>query len=245
MEVYYRKESIFNLFQSDVFKERRDRHNNIVVNVYSKPNVEALSQRSFEKSEYVNELQEFKNSEDDTIPFNERLEMEYRGIYSATTTIIMNNSEKLQEMLKGKVAGDEKILSQFQGLVFAPLKYWGMLVEKDYDLEGYCQFLLSEEHKKIPHIDISSRLITDIMSSPKKWERGDPKDISNLSAYLPYCDLILTDKAQKNRLKRLGLDEKYNTAVFCMNGLPPIFGPVSKLVRTVFMRPFAFHLIQA
>lgn len=28
-------------------------------------------------------------------------------------------------------------------------------------------------------------------------------------------------------------------------GLPPIFGPVSKLVRTVFMRPFAFHLIQA
>ena len=29
------------------------------------------------------------------------------------------------------------------------------------------------------------------------------------------------------------------------SGLPPIFGPVSKLVRTVFMRPFAFHLIQA
>ncbi len=28
-------------------------------------------------------------------------------------------------------------------------------------------------------------------------------------------------------------------------GLPPIFGPVSKLVRTVFMKPSAFPLTQA
>ena len=45
-------------------------------------------------------------------------------------------------------------------------------------------------------------------------------------------------RADVKRLKEL---EKENSRL----GLPPIFGPVSKLVRTIFKRPFAFPLIQA
>ena len=218
MEVYHNGRKSFNVFQKDVLRESKNRAEGFIINVYSTPTKDSLINKRIEKDNNLKELQDFKGIQSLEQNFEEILENEYKGEYIATNSLL-KQAENLRKMHSGKSDFDMKLNNQFMGLIFEPLQQWYQVTGQDNDIKGYLEFLLSEEHKKIPYIDISTYLIADIMSSPKKWDLGDSKDISNLSSYLPYCDFILTDKAQHNRIKRYGLDKKYDTAVYCMKNI--------------------------
>jgi hypothetical protein len=217
MNVYYNKNRRFDLLQSDVFDYVPKSNEKYFVSSYFVPAQEYYRRKRTEKEENIKELQDCKDTQDISVPFETKLNNEYKGIYLATIMLI-KEGVTLKKMFDEEIPFDIKLYDQFEELVNRPMQKWSEITGQS-EISGYLEFLLSEEHKRIPYIDISSHLIADIMTSTKKWDSGDPKDISNLSSYLPYCNYILTDKAQYNRIKRLGLDRKYDTEVYCMRNI--------------------------
>ncbi|MGG4106951.1 hypothetical protein AAXB25_23930 [Paenibacillus lautus] len=92
------------------------------------------------------------------------------------------------------------------------------------------EFLKSDHYKQLPSVYINAYMVADLFTSKRKLlEIGDPTDISNLSTLLPYCDYILTDRAQMNRIRRLELDKKYNTKVFSLSNINELFIDLEKI----------------
>lgn len=114
-------------------------------------------------------------------------------------------------------------------MIKEPLDDWCDVTGSNDDLTGYLNFIISDEFISIPNYNIFCRLITDIVTSKKPWETGDLKDVSNLSAYIPYCDYILTDLKQYNRVKRLNLDQEYSTNVYCMKNIDRLIEVIKTL----------------
>ncbi len=92
------------------------------------------------------------------------------------------------------------------------LRYYGVTIEEAE------KFIDSDEFAKIPYLNIYSRLWAKNISKEGKKEmgEGDFNDIQMLSAYLPYCDVLATDKYMKSLVETLGLDKKYNCSIFSM-----------------------------
>ncbi|MEH7355306.1 hypothetical protein V7150_17250 [Neobacillus drentensis] len=217
MSVFSQKTRSIDLLQSDVIEYPPKSTGKYFVSSYSVPSLEHYQKKRTEKEENIKELQDYKDTQDISMPFQERLNNEYAGIYLATIMLIKEGNT-LKKMFNGEIPFDIKLYNQFDEFVNRPMQKWSEITGQS-DIDSYLEFLHSEEFKSIPYIDISSHLIADMMTSTKKWDSGDPKDISNLSAYLPYSNFILTDKAQYNRIKRLGLDSKYKTEIYCMKNI--------------------------
>lgn len=228
MRVYHNKLDTFNLMQSDACVPPKEVTGPFIVNVISIPNEAAILNKREEKELNIKEVQDFKDMQSNDIKFEEIMEREYKGIYIATTHLISKIVD-LKKMYDGELDFDIKLYDQFTGLVREPLEYWHEVTGKEIDIIGYLDFLLSQDHKSIPHIDISTHMIADIMASKKPLDSGDLKDIENLSSFLPYCNFILTDKVQHNRLKRYELDKKYDVKVFCMKNIDQLIDYINAL----------------
>ena len=89
-------------------------------------------------------------------------------------------------------------------------------------MEDYLKFLKSPSFRAIPYIDIGSRMYADILYSNKKGncKSGDKMDIGYISHLLPYCNLMLLDGSQRQRVRTLKLDKKYKCNVLSENEIP-------------------------
>jgi len=58
---------------------------------------------------------------------------------------------------------------------------------------------------------------------------GDSMDVELLSAAIPLCQYVLTDKKMENRIKRLGIDQKWKTKVFSMSTVEGLFAELASL----------------
>jgi hypothetical protein len=87
---------------------------------------------------------------------------------------------------------------------------------KQYDIIN--KFVRSTELLNSPFIDINASIqavIADNYIQGREPERGDFYDVPIVSAVLPYCDIITTDRFMKGILvNRLRFDDKYNVTVF-------------------------------
>jgi len=84
------------------------------------------------------------------------------------------------------------------------------------DIEKLKEFAFSEKYQSLPTIEIyskmwSKRLVSHSNSSVKS---GDKTDIEIISAYLPYVDILATDRFMANIIRDLKLDKIYKTEVF-------------------------------
>lgn len=216
MDVYFNKRVIFNTKIDDILIEQSDETNSsFIVQVYSVPTTSYIEKIETEKTKNMNELQELKSKIIEVQEYEERLNIEFKGIYQATTDVLDRYIHKAGEFKKF----DNKFHNQFQYLIEEPLEDWYNITSNKNDVSGYIEFLLSDEYKCIPQNNISSRMLADIMISAKRFKSGDKKDVNNISTFLPYYNYILTDKEQKNRVKRLGIDKEYNTSIYCMNNI--------------------------
>lgn len=66
----------------------------------------------------------------------------------------------------------------------------------------------------LPSFDVSVTLKASYhRNSSHHWTTNDIHDIDALSLTLPYCDVVVTDKAVQSHVRRTGLDERLNTVV--------------------------------
>lgn len=89
-------------------------------------------------------------------------------------------------------------------------------------LIDYLEFLRSQSFRRIPYIEISSKIYSDILFSNKisYCKSGDKNDVEYISHFLPYCNLMLIDSSQCQRVRSLKLDKKYMCNVFSESKIP-------------------------
>ena len=161
------------------------------------------------KTEIINnKLKKYKNNFDN-IPFEEQLNAEYLSLHDKTS----------EYFNKGLNIGVLKNYIHY-------LNYW---LDKNKSANAYLSFLKSEFYKKIPHVYINANLYASIVSSKNKLQSGDINDIKYISAYLPYCNYFLTDKAQHNRINRLEIDKIFNTEVYCLKNIDKFINKIEVL----------------
>jgi len=66
----------------------------------------------------------------------------------------------------------------------------------------------------MPSFDVSVSLKTAYHRNPKhRWTPNDIHDIDALAGTVPYCDIVVTDKAERGHLVDTGVAERLNTTV--------------------------------
>lgn len=67
----------------------------------------------------------------------------------------------------------------------------------------------------IPTLNIYYQLKANLALNQIKESKNDDIDVERISACLNVSDIMFTDTKQKNRIVELGLNEKYNTTIYC------------------------------
>lgn len=228
MKVYHDKHEEYKIDVADVLKiDKQNKGYRVNVMLVSEDGKSATSQIG-DKHESLKLLQDLKNSIKLTESFSDRLEIEFNGLYEATILMAFKFMV-IDDMINNRIPFDMKLHNQFSEIITSPLSDWEKITEKADDILGYLDFLKSDLFREIPNYFIQCNMMSDIMISKKGWEIGDLKDILNISAFLPYCDFVLTDKAQSNRLKRLGIDKRYSTKVFCLSNVENLIEEINLL----------------
>ena len=101
--------------------------------------------------------------------------------------------------------------------------------EKLNSAKSYCEFLLSKYHHELPYVYIRSVLFAKLIQRPNKVKPSDNLDITWASAYLPFVDYAVTDKAFCDLLESSGLAKQYNTKVYSVNSLSLLLNELNKL----------------
>ncbi|MBU3144600.1 hypothetical protein [Clostridium sp. CF012] len=202
-----------------------DNHNPITINIVENPSNDRLEEKKKKKTMLNNQFQCLKDTYYKGKNFDEQLEDEYLGTYTA----IKSNIIKLGTLMQGKGINSFDDMELFTQC-FNPIKKWiefgGSSSSKDY-----LDYLKSEEFRMIPYIHISTLLTTDIFTSKKLiLPTGDIKDIENISTLLPYCDFILIDDEQRRRITRLlGEYNIYNTKCFSIKTIDGLISKIEKI----------------
>ena len=158
------------------------------------------------------------------ITFEQQLQKEYQWLLNEGLLAFLKPSQEinlgiiptLKEVNQAKILGD---------LLVAWDKYNG----KPEGLQGFTEFINSDYYKSVPTVDISARLWAYKMTSRNPIESGDYMDIDQISAILPYCDFVFTDRKMKHLISSFGVNKKYKTRVYCMRDFDEIVNDLSKL----------------
>ena len=66
----------------------------------------------------------------------------------------------------------------------------------------------------MPSFDVAVTLKTAChRNSAHRWKYNDIYDIQALAPALPYCDVVVTDKAMETQIRQSGLTKRLNTTV--------------------------------
>lgn len=149
--------------------------------------------------------------------FENQLAKEYQAKTEAYS-IIAN------ETLGNQLQGLPLTSCQYEGLkdLYRVITWWDKFDGSPKGLEGILEFLNSEYHRKIPHVDIQCKLGALLLTDNSKLETGDSMDITHISSIMPYCQGIIVDRKMKNRCHRLKFDDEYKTRIFSLNDFDEI-----------------------
>jgi hypothetical protein len=93
---------------------------------------------------------------------------------------------------------------------------WRGLASRGVELEAV--FSGEEEFRRafdsMPSLDVAITLKTALHRDPMhRWTQNDIHDIDALGSTLPYCDIVVTDKAMASHVMRASLAERLHTTV--------------------------------
>jgi hypothetical protein len=100
------------------------------------------------------------------------------------------------------------------------------LLERGASLEAMCPGPEQARHAfdSMPSFDVAVTLKASYhTNSAHRWKRNDIHDIDALGSTLPYCDIVVTDKAVASHVRRTGLDERLKTIAFSNLAELPIY----------------------
>lgn len=225
----YRRTKDIELTYLDVFYEDpvtylQNKKQDFIFSIVLDPTEIEINNRKTIRKKNIEELQLVKDNFYQDKDYYSVISDELNGSYIATSHLI----DIYRYKIESNIPLSEVESLQIAQMLSRPLSLWN--AEQKDGLVGYMEFLKSDCYKQLPSVHINAHMVADLFTSKRKsLEVGDPTDISNLSTLLPYCDYILTDRDQMNRIRRLELDKKYNTKVFSLFNIDELFIDLEKL----------------
>ena len=109
------------------------------------------------------------------------------------------------------------------------LAYWDRLGGAPPGTPGLEAFFRSEHYRDLPLPDCTASLAALLMTSREPIQKGDSMDVGCAGAVLPYCNVVLTDRKMRNRLRYLRLDLKYGSRVLSLEDHDEIIKSLGEL----------------
>lgn len=107
---------------------------------------------------------------------------------------------------------------------------WKDLGGKPTGLPGLCEFFRSSYFGNLPLSRISSQLYADILTDKEREvQPSDSMDIQFLSAAIPACHYVLTDKNMENRIRRRNIAQEWGTQVFSLRTSDGLLAELERL----------------
>lgn len=184
-----------------------------IIGVYGKQGNQVLNKEIETKKRMVevcNSLKKFINNSG--IKYHEQFEREQKGLLQALMQIIDDWRRIYAKHLEPTLSDVEHYL-----LLSRLLSEWEQCGGEAGDIAGLITFLASDEYKILPHVDISSMLWAKLLVNSGDVASGDSMDIYQLSTVIPFCKYVISDRKMRNILHELGVDNKYNTSIYCMH----------------------------
>src|SRR5215469_301636 len=113
-----------------------------------------------------------------------------------------------------------------------PLLYrraWDDLGGQPQGLQGVDRFFRSSYFSELPIPFIGCQLGAELLTGNEPIASGDPMDVNLLAVALPAAHYAVTDRRMELRIKKLGLDKKYQVQVFSMSGIDGLFVELQNL----------------
>ncbi len=145
------------------------------------------------------------------VTYEQQLNKEYTGEINAILSMLDQYEKRI-------ALGEEPSIEDAMNAGFL-LVMWKHYNGKPQGLQGLIDFFHSDSYRSVPYVDIRCKLWAKIVTNNAKVKTGDTMDIEQLSAVMPYCHFIVTDWRMKNLIIDLGLDTKYNTAIFSIRDI--------------------------
>ena len=237
MESYIKREKCVNINYKNAFPrdtidelENKKKHTGSV-NIISSKNL--INKRKYSKSLTNEQLEEIRQKTVSAgFTFEKQLNIEYEGIIEILWTEFLK--------LMSKIYSGTAIPEDFDKLrvISEPYILWEILWENFHKkpednkaklLNELMKFFKSEYYKSIPYVDISCKLTADVITRKSPIDSGDSFDIGHLSAVIPYCKYVITDRKMKAAIKRRRIDTKYNANVYCKRDFDELVNELEKL----------------
>lgn len=198
------------LFFDDPIREL-SKNSPYLVNVHFDPSKEELNDRiktnrSISDDWEALRLESRKNRE----KFEARVRLEQ----AARGNLIMRIAANLvaKRIHKKEVSTHE--LLQAMDIMGKPLAWWEHDGKQAENFFGLIQFYLSEEFKRVPAVDISTQLVSKLLTDDEKIRPSDVMDVNQIAAVLPYAHYMVLDGPMRDKIvDKLKLDKKYVTKI--------------------------------
>lgn len=230
MKAYVDRESEVTLPWDDLLfddpDEELDKKSPYIISVHGNPPKKELEERKRTNRSIATDWEALRvESNQKKENFNKRLQLEL----AARGNLIMKTAALLmaKKIHKKQITTDDLIRAM--NIMGRPLSWWERDRKQAEDFFGLIKFYLSEEFKKIPAIDVSCSLVSNLVTDHEKIRPSDVMDVNQISAILPYSHYMVLDGPMRDKVTyKLKLDKKYDTQILRLKELPTLLDKLEK-----------------
>lgn len=188
-----------------------------IISVRFLPSKTNIDRNKAGKKRSLNELEAIRQHNlADGVTFEQQLEIEFKGTIDAHLEQLRRFIAKVKEQQVGfldllaaqSILNYERLWNNYQG--------------QPAGLNGLVQFFASDYFKRIPKIEIVCHLYAKILTSIDPVKSGHMMDIEQVSSYLPFFGIIITDRYMKHIIKALKYHTKYRTKILTVRDFDEI-----------------------
>lgn len=221
MDAYVSKKTEVTLPWKDLFFEdplkKLGKKKPYIISVHGNPLPRELQERKKTNRSIADDWEAIRlDSNKKKEKFDARLKLEQ----SARGNMIVKMAALLlaKRIHKKEVTTDELIRAM--NIMGRPLSWWERNSKHAEDFFGLVNFYLSDEFKQIPTVDISSNLVSKLVTDHEKIRPSDVMDVNQISAILPYAHYMILDGPMRDKITdKMKLDKKYNTKILRIRDL--------------------------
>jgi hypothetical protein len=183
-----------------------------IVNIYNQKPKELLEKEKAIKKALPERWEELRREKVAAgVTFEEEREKE---IESYLGTLLALSNKSIESNRKGNL--DIYDLANATNLSYY-LCCWNYCGGQPPGLEGLSKFFSSEYFKQIPIIEIACSIRAKIATQRDSIKPGDYMDIEQISAVLPFFDIVITDASMRHCLNLLKYPDKYKCKIFSIS----------------------------
>jgi len=143
--------------------------------------------------------------------FEEEREKEFESYFR---TLLALSNKSVENILKGNAnifdLANAQALTQYKII-------WDYCGGQPSGLEGLSQFFSSDYFRQIPTIEIACNIRAKIATQSNPIKSGDYMDIEQISAVIPFFDIVITDGAMRHCLNLLEYPQKYKCRILSIS----------------------------